>query len=179
MTARRASDVWGVAVARQPTAARRSAGDATSALPERFLPRVCLGQLCRPMARCCAGVIFRSAPAAECCWSAVWDFVEKQFETVRDLAARGSPCGARLRGQGVGSPAPLADRRAPQFRPRRGDLAHSLPANGQPSARSWWRTRGRRDRLICLRRYPHLFAAAVLSSRWWLAHRTGAATLFD
>jgi lysophospholipase len=97
------------------------------------------------------------------------EFVEKQFETVRDLAARGIAVWCLdWRGQG-GSVRP---RRLPT-RPRARNFdrdADDLAAFAANKLGSHLRrllvahSMGGGIALICLQRYPHLFAAAVLSS---------------
>ena len=97
------------------------------------------------------------------------EFIEKQFETVRDLAARGIAVWCLdWRGQGGSArPRRLPTRpRARKFDRDADDLAAFTAA----------RLTGRRPRLLvahsmggaiallCLKRHPHLFAAAVLSS---------------
>ncbi len=105
------------------------------------------------------------------------EFVEKYFETIADLAARGlSVWCLDWRGQG-GSARP---RRLPSRpRPRRferdvGELAlfaRALPAGGRPRLLIG-HSMGGAIALLCLRRYPGLFDAAILSAPM-LAIRTG------
>jgi lysophospholipase len=97
------------------------------------------------------------------------EFVEKYFETIGDLAARGlSVWCLDWRGQG-GSERP---RRLPSRpRPRRferdaGELAlfaRTLPATGRPRLLIG-HSMGGAISLLCLRRYPGLFDAAILSA---------------
>jgi lysophospholipase len=97
------------------------------------------------------------------------EFVEKYFETIGDLAARGlSVWCLDWRGQG-GSERP---RRLPSRpRPRRferdaGELAlfaRMLPATGRPRLLIG-HSMGGAISLLCLRRYPGLFDAAILSA---------------
>ena len=97
------------------------------------------------------------------------EFIEKQFETVRDLAARGIAVWCLdWRGQG-GSirPRRLPTRpRARNFERDAEDLAAFAAAKlpGQLPPLLVAHSMGGAIALICLRRFPHLFAAAVLSS---------------
>jgi lysophospholipase len=143
------------------------------ALPERFLPP--LGFLWGSFiaadgARLRWGHLPVQSPRAQCVMvGGFGEFIEKQFETVRDLAARGIAVWCLdWRGQG-GS---IRPRRLPT-RPRarkferdaadlatfadeklRGNLPRLLVAHSMGGAIA----------LICLRRHPQLFKAAVLSS---------------
>ena len=97
------------------------------------------------------------------------EFIEKQFETVRDLAARGIAVWCLdWRGQG-GS---IRPRRLPT-RPRARNFerdAEDLAAfaadklSGQLPSLLLAHSMGGAITLLCLKRYPQLFAAAVLSS---------------
>jgi lysophospholipase len=97
------------------------------------------------------------------------DFIEKQFETIRDLAARGSRCGAST---GAARAAQLGRSAWPQ-RPRarrfdrdaaelaqfaaaklQADLPHVLIAHSMGGAIA----------LLCLHNQPDLFDAAILSA---------------
>jgi lysophospholipase len=109
-------------------------------------------------------------PRAECVMvGGFGEFIEKQFETVRDLAARGIAVWCLdWRGQG-GSirPRRLPTRpRARNFERDAEDLAafaaDRLP--GQLPSLLVAHSMGGAIALICLKRYPDLFAAAALSS---------------
>ena len=97
------------------------------------------------------------------------EFIEKQFETVRDLAARGIAVWCLdWRGQG-GSirPRRLPTRpRARKFERDAEDLAAFTAAKlpGRLPSLLVAHSMGGAIGLICLKRYPDLFAAAVLSS---------------
>ncbi|HEV2336952.1 MAG TPA: alpha/beta hydrolase [Stellaceae bacterium] len=97
------------------------------------------------------------------------EFIEKQFETVRDLAARGIAVWCLdWRGQG-GSVRPrrLPTRpRARNFDRDAEDLAAFATAklSGRLPSLLLAHSMGGAIALVCLKRHPHLFAAAVLSS---------------
>jgi lysophospholipase len=97
------------------------------------------------------------------------EFIEKQFETVRDLAARGIAVWCLdWRGQG-GSirPRRLPTRpRARNFERDAEDLAAFAAATlpGRLPSFVVAHSMGAAITLICLKRHPQLFAAAVLSS---------------
>jgi lysophospholipase len=117
-------------------------------------------------------------PRAECVMVGGFsEFIEKYFETVGDLAARGlSVWCLDWRGQG-GSERPT--RLPTRPRPRRfnrdaGELAlfaRALPPAGRPRLLIG-HSMGGAIALLCLRRYPGLFDAAILSAPM-LAIRTG------
>jgi len=117
-------------------------------------------------------------PRAECVMVGGFsEFIEKYFETIGDLAARGlSVWCLDWRGQG-GSERPrrLPSRPRPRhFNRDAGELAlftRALPAAAQPRLLIG-HSMGGAIALLCLRRYPGLFDAAILSAPM-LAIRTG------
>jgi lysophospholipase len=109
-------------------------------------------------------------PRAECVLvGGFGEFIEKQFETVRDLAARGIAVWCiDWRGQG-GSVRPrrLPTRpRARRFERDADDLAGFTKAQLRPDLPRLLvaHSMGGAIALLCLKRHPRLFAAAVLSS---------------
>jgi len=97
------------------------------------------------------------------------EFIEKQFETVRDLAARGIAVWCLdWRGQGGSArPRRMPTRpRARNFDRDAEDLAAFAAAklSGRLPALLVAHSMGGAIALVCLKRYPHLFTAAVLSS---------------
>ncbi len=143
------------------------------ALPERFLPPrdFVWGQF-----RSADGAVLRWGhlpvrnARAECVLvGGFGEFIEKQFETVRDLAARGIAVWCLdWRGQGR-SARPRLFRTRPRARNFDRD-AEDLAAFVAAKLRSGLprlvvaHSMGGAIVLLCLRRHPHLFAAAVLSS---------------
>jgi lysophospholipase len=143
------------------------------ALPERFLtpPGFVWGNF-----TAADGAVLRWGhlpvrnPCAECVMMGGFgEFIEKQFETVRDLAARGIAVWCLdWRGQG-GSirPRHMPTRpRARNFRRDAEDLAAfaATKLTGGLPRLLVAHSMGGAIALLCLRRYPKLFAAAVLSS---------------
>ena len=143
------------------------------ALPERFLPPpgFLWGSFAAPDgARLRWGHLPVAEPRAECVLvGGFGEFIEKQFETVRDLAARGIAVWCLdWRGQG-GSirPRRLPTRpRARKFDRDAEDLAAFTRAHlpGRLPRLLVAHSMGGAIALLCLRRHPGLFAAAVLSS---------------
>ena len=142
-------------------------------LPERFLPPP--GFVWGRFAAT-DGAVLRwghlpvAAPVAECVMvGGFGEFIEKQFETVRDLAARGIAVWCLdWRGQG-GSirPRRLPTRpRARKFNRDADDLAAFAAAklSGRLPGLLVAHSMGGAIALLCLRRHPALFDAAVLSS---------------
>jgi lysophospholipase len=143
------------------------------ALPERFLPPPGFEWGSFTAAD---GAVLRwghlpvASPRAECVMvGGFGEFIEKQFETVRDLAARGIAVWCLdWRGQG-GSirPRRLPTRpRARKFDRDAEDLAAFAAAKlpGRLPRLLVAHSMGGAIALLCLRRHPRLFAAAVLSS---------------
>lgn len=143
------------------------------ALPERFLPppgfvwgsfKTADGALLR------WGHLPVGDARAECVLvGGFGEFIEKQFETVRDLAARGVAVWCLdWRGQGRSSrPRRLPTRpRARNFDRDAGDLAAFATAKlpGHLPRLLVAHSMGGAIALLCLKRHPRLFAAAVLSS---------------
>ncbi|MGC2415917.1 MAG: alpha/beta hydrolase [Stellaceae bacterium] len=143
------------------------------ALPERFLPPpgFVWGRF-----TAADGAVLRwghlpiANPRAECVMvGGFGEFIEKQFETVRDLAARGIAVWCLdWRGQG-GSIRPRrwpSRPRARKFERDAEDLAAFAreKLGGQLPPLLVTHSMGGAIALVCLRRNPRLFAAAVLSS---------------
>jgi len=143
------------------------------ALPERFLRPVGFiwGEYVAPDGALLRwGYLPAENPRAECVLvGGFGEFIEKQFETVRDLAARGITVWCLdWRGQG-GSVRPrrLPTRpRARNFERDADDLAGFTRARLSPSMPRLLvaHSMGGAIALLCLKRHPGLFAAAVLSS---------------
>jgi len=116
------------------------------------------------------GHLAAAAPRAECVLvGGFGDFIEKQFETIRDLAARGlSVWTLDWRGQG-GSTRPKRWPNRPRARrfDRDADelaqFAAARPHSGLPRVLIA-HSMGGAIALLCLRRHPRLFDVAVLSA---------------
>jgi lysophospholipase len=142
-------------------------------LPERFLPPpgfVWGSYIAADGAVLRCGHLPVAQARAECVMvGGFGEFIEKQFETMRDLAARGIAVWCLdWRGQG-GSirPRRLPTRpRARKFDRDAEDLAAFAAANlsGRLPPLLVAHSMGGAIALVCLRRHPQLFAAAVLSS---------------
>ncbi len=142
-------------------------------LPERFLPPpgfVWGSYVAADGAVLRWGHLPVENPQAECVMvGGFGEFIEKQFETVRDLAARGIAVWCLdWRGQG-GSirPRRLPTRpRARKFSRDAEDLAAFTMARlpGRLPRLLVAHSMGGAIALLCLRKHPHLFAAAILSS---------------
>src|SRR5947208_6726260 len=150
-------------------------------LPERFLPPpgFVWGSFARTdRAALRWGHLPLRGPRAECVLvGGFGEFIEKQFETVRDLAARGIAVWCLdWRGQGRSiRPRRLPTRpRARSFDRDAEDLAAFARAklSGRLPRLLVAHSMGGAIALLCLRRHPGLFAAAVLSSPM-LGLRTG------
>jgi lysophospholipase len=151
-------------------------------LPARFLepPGFCWGSFVAPDgARLRWGHLPAEGPRAECVMVGGFsECIEKYFETVGDLAARGlSVWCLDWRGQG-GSDRPRrwpSRPRARRFERDASELAsftHSLGAARHPRL-LLGHSMGGAIALLCLRRYPGLFDAAILSAPM-LGIRTGS-----
>lgn len=143
------------------------------ALPERFLPPpgfVWGSHVTADGAVLRWGHLPVSDARAECVLvGGFGEFIEKQFETVRDLASRGIAVWCLdWRGQGRSiRPRRLPTRpRARKFDRDADDLAAFTAARlpGRLPRLLVAHSMGGAIALLCLKRHPHLFAAAVLSS---------------
>jgi lysophospholipase len=143
------------------------------ALPERFLPPA--GFVWGSFATADGAMLrwghlpIRNSRAACVLVGGFGEFIEKQFETIRDLAARGVAVWCLdWRGQGGSSrPRRLPTRpRARNFARDADDLAAFTAARLPEHLPRLLvaHSMGGAIALLCLRRHPNLFAAAVLSS---------------